>query len=243
MWDDRRMPSSVELDIDRRRPVERIALGDGRSWVELTTGFIRRPDDLLEQVIATTPWTQGSTWRFDHYVDEHRLGAWIPAGSMPPAVRHSGLHLESRYRVRFSGVSTILYRDGNDFQGLHSDREMKWLDDTLIAIVVLGDSRPFQLRPRRNANDPAQRRDASDDVVLRPGHGDLLVMGGRCQQDWLHGVPPDRTTDPRLSITWRWSSRRGRPDTAPSYSDGRHYSDGPRVNGHRTRPAHRPADR
>ena len=234
------MSAAAELDIDRRRPVERIALGDGRSWVDLCTGFARHPEQLLEQVLETTEWSQGATWRFDHYVDEHRLGAWISPDTMPTAVRQTGLHLESRYKVRFTGVSTILYRDGEDFQGLHSDREMRWLDDTLIAILVLGEDRPFLLRPRRNWLDPDLRQDASEDVVLRPGHGDLLVMGGRCQQDWLHGVPSFATPRPRVSITWRWTSRRGRPDTAPGYSEGRHYSDGPRVAGRRTRPVDGP---
>jgi len=231
------MSAAAELDIDRRRPVERILLGDGRSWVDLCTGFAKQPEELLGQVLATTEWSQGATWRFDHYVDEHRLGAWIPPDTMPAAVRQTGLHLESRYKVRFTGVTTILYRDGEDFQGLHSDREMHWLDDTLIAILVLGEARPFLLRPRRDWRDPDARRDASEDVVLRPGHGDLLVMGGRCQQDWLHGVPSFATPNPRVSITWRWTSRRGRPDTAPGYSEGRHHSDGPRVAGRRTRPA------
>lgn len=229
------MTPSTELDIDRSRPVERIPLGDGRSWVDLATGFARHPEELLAEVLATTRWTQGSVWRFDHYVDEHRLGAQMRQEQMPAAVRQAGLHLDSRYQVRFSGVTTIQYRDGRDFQGLHSDREMKWLDDTLIAILVLGEARPFRLRPRRDVNDPALRRDDSEDVVLRPGHGDLLVMGGRCQQDWLHGVPADPTSRPRVSITWRWSSRRGRPDTAPAYSDGRHYSDRPGPKGYRTR--------
>jgi len=235
------MPGPAELEIDRRRPVERVPLGDGSSWVDLCTGFARRPEQLLQEVLAVAEWTQGSVWRFDHYVEERRLGAWIRPETMPAAVRQTGLHLEARYRVRFSGVSTILYRDGNDFQGLHSDREMRWLDDTLIAILVLGERRPFRLRPRRDANDPEARRDDSQDVVLLPGHGDLLVMGGRCQQDWLHGVPAHPTTTrPRVSITWRWTSRRGRPDTAPGYSEGRHYSDRPRMPGRRTRPVTRP---
>jgi len=233
-----RVSPATELDIDRRRPVERTPLGDGRSWVDLCSGFARRPDELLAHVLERTEWQQGSVWRFDHYVDEHRLGAWLPPDSMPPAIRQTGLHLESRYGVRFSGVSTILYRDGKDFQGLHSDREMRWLDDTLIAILVLGERRPFVLRPRGDRRDPEQRRDEGADVVLRPGHGDLLVMGGRCQQDWLHGVPAHPPTRaPRVSITWRWTSRRGRPDTAPGYREGRHFSDDPRVRAFRTRPA------
>ena len=68
-----------------------------------------------------------------------------------PMLRQTELHLRSRFRVPFTGVAAILYRNGEDFQGLHSDREMRWLDDTLIAIVVLGARRPFVLRRGSNA--------------------------------------------------------------------------------------------
>ncbi len=222
------MHDRPELGIDRSKPVDRIALSpDGSSWVDLVPGFIRDPEPLLATLIETTDWLQGEVWRYEKYVEEKRLGSWGRADTLAAPLRQAGLHLDSVYRVRFQGASIVYYRDGNDFQGLHSDREMRWLDDTLIGIVVLGESRPFQLRPRRNVNDPSARRDDSQDVVLRPGHGDLLVMGGRCQQDWLHGVPADATQLPRISVTWRWTSRGGRPDTAPSYFDGRSYSDGP----------------
>lgn len=208
--------------------------------MDLRRGFARDPETLLDEALTTVPWGQGEIWRFDRYVEERRLGAWIRPdgfghGRLGDTVRQAGLHLESAYGVRFSGVSAILYRDGEDFQGLHSDREMTWLDDTLIAILVLGEARPFRLRPRGSWIDPEARRDASSDVDLRPGHGDLLVMGGRAQRDWLHGVPRDPTTRPRISITWRWSSRRGHPDTNPGYSEGKHFSDGPRMPGRRTR--------
>ncbi len=132
----------------------------------------------------------------------------------------------------------MLYRTGEDFQGLHSDREMRWLDDTLIAIVVLGQRRPFVLRPRRPSSEVIERTPAGedpDDLVLSPGEGDLLVLGGAAQRDHLHGVPRADTADPRISLTWRWTSRRGRPDTNPTYFDGRQFSDRPRRPGNRVR--------
>jgi alkylated DNA repair dioxygenase AlkB len=135
-------------------------------------------------------------------------------------------------------VAAILYRNGEDFQGFHGDREMRWLDDTLIAITVLGERRPFVLRPRATTSQldrtPAGKH--PDDIVLMPGHGDLLVMGGACQRDWLHTVPLASTDLPRISLTWRWSSKRGRPDTNPTYYDGRSFSDAPRRAPTRARP-------
>ena len=177
--------------------------------------------------------------RYDRYVPERRLGVGVN-NDAHPMLRQTDLHLRSRFRVPFTGVAAILYRNGDDFQGLHSDREMRWLDETVIAIVVLGVRRPFVLRPRAAGGVPVERVPAGsdpDDVVLMPGEGDLLIMGGACQREWLHGVPKASTDLPRISLTWRWTSRRGRPDTSPTYYDGRHFSDGARQPGSRSRPA------
>jgi len=216
------------LAIDRRAPVRRIPLGDGTSWVDLVEGFVPDAGALFAEVLAHGRWAQNEVLRYDRYVPEQRLSAGLPKSGPPLAVRQADLHLESAYRVRFDGVAAIHYRNGADFQGLHSDRTMKWLDDTLIAIVVLGVRRPFVLRERgisANHADPTPAGHAPDDVVLMPGEGDLLVMGGRNQRDWLHGVPASDTDQGRISLTWRWTSRRGQPDTNPTYYDGRQFSD------------------
>ncbi len=226
-----------ELRIDRSAASRRVEL-DHASWVEVTAGFVRDAGGEFQRIHDDTPWAQTEVLRYDRYYAENRLGA-VLAADRDPLLRQTGMHLESRHRVRFSGVGGLLYRTGADFQGLHADREMKWLDDTLIAIVVLGARRPFVFRPRRPLAEVVERSPAGsqpDDVVLMPGEGDLLVMGGACQRDWLHGVPAADTDRGRISLTWRWTSRRGRPDTNPSYFDGRQYSDRPRQPGTRLRP-------
>jgi alkylated DNA repair dioxygenase AlkB len=228
-----------QLRIDRQAPVQRIELAP-TSWVEYVPGFVRDASDVFDELHGSLPWEQTEVLRYDKYVPEKRLGVGV-RGDSHPVFRQTGLHLESRYRSRFDGVAALLYRNGDDFQGLHSDREMKWLDETLIAIVVLGARRPFVLRPRTEGGVPVTRVPAGagpDDVVLTPGEGDLLVMGGASQREWLHGVPAAPGVDrARISLTWRWTSRRGRPDTNPTFYDGRAFSDDTRRPGSRQRPA------
>jgi alkylated DNA repair dioxygenase AlkB len=227
---------AVELAIDRRAPVRRIAL-DEHSWVDFVQGFVREPADAFTAVHSDTPWRQTEVLRYDRYVPEKRLAAGLrPDGR--PLLRQTDLHLNATYRVPLSGVAAILYRDGSDFQGLHSDREMRWLDDTVIAIVVLGQRRPFVIRRRAPLAEVVDKVPAGsdpDDLILTPGEGDLLVMGGACQRDWLHGVPAADTTHPRISLTWRWTSKRGRPDTNPTFYEGRQFADQPRRPATRTR--------
>ena len=226
----------TDLLIDRSAPVERIPLGTD-SWVDMVRGFVRRGGVEFEVLHSEVRWARTEVLRYDRYVAENRLGTALRADSRP-LLRQTDLHLQSQYHVAFEGVAALLYRDGNDFQGLHSDRAMRWLDDTLVAIVVLGERRPFVLRPRTDWVAAAAARvpagEHPDDIVLTPGEGDLLVMGGACQRDWLHGIPAADTPNARISLTWRWSSRRGRPDTNPGHYDGRQFAGQPLRRGSRT---------
>lgn len=107
------------------------------------------------------------------------------------------------------------YRDG---QAFHRDTDMRWLDDTIIAILSLGAQRPCLMRPRTNRYDHSESRGATHD--LRPGPGDLVVMGGRCQADWEHSVAylGGRPVHGRVSLQWRYTARTGRPFQGASYS-------------------------
>lgn len=203
------MSTGPDLAIDRRAPVRRITLDEG-SWVDLVDGFVRDAPGALEHVITTASWVQNEVLRYDRYVPERRLSAGLRSDSHP-LLRQTDLHLAATYRVQFEGVAAIQYRNGEDFQGLHSDREMRWLDETRIAIVVLGQRRPFVIRPRTRWTDALAQKvpagEGVDDLVLLPGEGDMLVMGGACQRDWEHGVPKVRSAGPRVSVTWRWVRR------------------------------------
>jgi len=100
------------------------------------------------------------------------------------------------------GPALNYYRDGRDSVAPHRDRELRKLDETLIAIVTLGARRPFLVRPRGGGRSRN----------IAPAGGDLLVMGGACQRGWEHAVPKVVNAGPRISVTWRWSSGRGKSE-------------------------------
>lgn len=231
------MSTGSPIAINSSAEVERRSLGDGLSWVDVRSSFVLEAEALLQEVMDLVSWRQNEVLRYDRYIPERRMAGSFRREAMPAAVRQTGLFLRSRYGNVMDGPAALLYRDGNDFQGLHSDRGMKWLDDTLVALLVLGTPRPLVFRERTVPAADRDRRPAGTvpgDVTLLPGKGDLVVMGGRCQRDWLHGVPAADVDGPRLSIMWRWTSRNGEPDTLPSYFDGRQFSDRPRQTGYRS---------
>jgi alkylated DNA repair dioxygenase AlkB len=191
--------------VDPDAPFQRLEL-DAHSWIDLSRGWLQGAETLLEALVATVPWKQGRRKMYDRVLDDPRLSRWYGASDpLPdPALAAIRASLSARYRVPLAGVGLNYYRDGRDSVAFHRDRELRHLDNTLVAIVTLGAPRPFLVRPHGGGR--------SHDV--RPASGDLLVMGGRTQADWEHAVPKVARVGPRVSISLRWSSRQG-PPTAP----------------------------
>ncbi|MFN6120447.1 MAG: DNA repair protein [Actinomycetes bacterium] len=205
--------------VDAGAPVERVQL-DERSWVDVVRGLVPDAERVHHEVLRATPWRQGRSFRYERWVDDTRLSATVAGSRRHPALAAVETWLVRRYRVRFSGVVLTQYRDARESLGFHRDTGLTWLDDTLVAVFTLGAQRSWFLRP-----DTGRQRFADDDelrdvVDLAPSGGDLLVMGGACQRDWLHAVPPSAVAvGGRISAQWRWASRRGEPDLSLRHRD------------------------
>jgi len=204
--------------IDDTVPFERHELHGG-SWIDIARGWLVHPDALYRALETAVPWSQGKVWRYERYIGEPRLSA---GGSIAkphhPVLVDAQQALQRRYRAQFEGFGLQYYRDARDSVAMHRDREMRWLDDTVVAILTTGATRPFLIQ-RRNTRDASTARD------LAPAAGDVMVFGGRFQADWLHGVPKVRhAVRGRISVQWRYTSRRGRPETTPGYYAPREFS-------------------
>ena len=171
---------------------------DERSWLDVVPGWVPDHAELFDRLLAEAPWQQRTCTMWDREVLEPRLVASWPTGApLPPYVAELTDLLSARYGVRFDSCLVNLYRDGSDAVAWHADTVRKVLRDPLVATVSLGTRRSFLLRPA--AGGPVARRYA-------PGEGDLLVMGGACQHEWVHTVPRERTASgARMSVTLRHS--------------------------------------
>lgn len=189
-----------EPEVEPTASFERRSLASG-AWVDVARGFLHGADDLLDRLASTVAWRQGRRWMYDRMVDDPRLSRWYArTAAFPHPVLH-GLRdaLQAHYRVELGGVGLNYYRDGHDSVAPHADRELRRLDDTLVAIVTLGARRPFLVRPRAGGAS----------IDLAPGSGDLLVMGGACQLHYEHAVPKVAQAGPRISCSYRWSATAG----------------------------------
>lgn len=184
--------------VDDEAHYERTSLGHG-AWVELSRGWLRGSDTLCAELVLLVPWRHHRRWMYERLVDEPRLSCWYGRGDGLPsaALEALGARLEARYGVPLAGPALNYYRDGRDSVAFHADRELKYLQSTLVAIVTLGAARPFLIRPRGGGRS----------IDLRPASGDLLVMGGACQAAFEHAVPKTAHAGPRISASWRWAGQ------------------------------------
>ena len=172
----------------------RVALSP-KSWVDQQPGWLEGSEELFETLVSQVPWAQHRRTMYERVVDEPRMTAWYPAGlAWPhPYLTEAAQLLSRRYRQSLHCLSLNLYRGGADSVAWHGDRVARQMPEPTVAIVSLGAARPFLLRPKgggRSRSFPA-------------GGGDLLVMGGRCQQEFDHSVPKQARASPRLSVMFR----------------------------------------
>ncbi len=187
---------------------DRRDLGHG-AWLEVRSGWLTQdgsPDDaLFGELHDQVPWRAERRQMYDRVLDVPRLVSFVDfSGQDATEVPHPRLkQLRRRLNDAYAGelgepfvtAGLCLYRDGNDSVAWHGDNiGRSSTEDTMVAIVGLGATRVFALRPR--GGGPSLR--------LRHCHGDLLVMGGSCQRTWEHSVPKTtKPTGPRISIQFR----------------------------------------
>jgi alkylated DNA repair dioxygenase AlkB len=202
--------SSGSLGIaDLGGAVERRPLSDG-AWIDLRLGFVTAADELFDALAATVPWREERMHIYDRDVRVPRLLARYGEGEpLPhPVLDEARAALNAHYAELaepFVSAGLCLYRDGADSVAWHGDRIARESPrDTMVAILSLGATRPFALRPRSGGRG----------LRLQIGHGDLLVMGGSCQRTWQHAIPKTaRCLGARISIQFRprWGNDLGRP--------------------------------
>ena len=134
---------------------------------------------------------------FDQVFLEPRLTAEyrdVAEGPAPlPAIART---LSRHYRVPYDSLWLNLYRDGRDSTGWHRDRFSCRQPSCIVPVLTLGATRRFLVKPRQGGSA----------VGFSPRSGDLVVMGGRCQQDFVHGVPKvDGLFEARISVNFQSS--------------------------------------
>jgi alkylated DNA repair dioxygenase AlkB len=163
--------------------------------------------EVFARLLDETAWSQESVVVYGKRHLQPRLTAWHGEAGYT----YSGLHLaplpmtpllaqlrsavEAATGHRYNSVLLNYYRDGADSMGMHSDDEAELGPHPAIASLSYGATRSFILRHKRTKR--TLKFDLSD--------GNLLLMAGALQQNWLHGINKTaKPTGPRLNLTFRY---------------------------------------
>lgn len=180
--------------------VQRRTLTAG-AWVDVRPGWMTGSDELFTTLAETVPWNAERRQMYDRVVDVPRLVRFyredepLPDPLLVTARDTLSRHYLPELGEGFATSGLCFYRDGSDSVAWHGDDTGRSrTEDTMVAILSLGASRPLLLRPRGGGHS----------IRYSLGHGDLLVMGGSCQRTWEHCVPKSaRPLGPRISIQFR----------------------------------------
>lgn len=166
------------------------------AWVDRLPGWVGAADGLFTTVLETLPWREGTERIRGADVARPRLVAAVDAADLPvglEVLRDMSSALRARYGVGLDRITCNLYRHGRDSVAWHGDRIARDLPEATVAVVALGEPRPFRLRPR----------DGGSSMSWPSGRGDLLVMGGSCQRTCEHSVPKVAAAGPRIALMFR----------------------------------------
>ena len=178
---------------------------DEHSWVDHGVGFASAPDVVFAHLLSELVWEQREMQMYDQVVWQPRLSADAQPGDEPAALRADLDRIEVHYGREAPGLVfdryfVNLYRNGSDSVAWHRDKIGAIVHEPMVVIVSYGATRTFRIRPLAGGRS----------VGFAVAHGDVLVMGGRCQHDWEHAVPKTRRScGPRVSFTARhWDELR-----------------------------------
>ncbi len=162
--------------------------------------------EVLARLIAETAWRAESIslWGKQHL--QPRLTAWhgdarysysgLDLAPLPftPLLLTIKQAVELATGQGFNSVLLNYYRNERDSMGMHSDDEPELGREPAIASLSFGASRTFILRHRHTKQT----------VKLALSDGSLLLMRGKTQHFWLHGINKSvRPIGPRLNLTFR----------------------------------------
>jgi alkylated DNA repair dioxygenase AlkB len=186
--------------------VSRTELGRG-AWIDVLPGWLTGADQVFERLARDVPWQAERRQMYDRVVDVPRLlcfygeGVELPLPILDEARDALTAHYRDELGEEFRTAGLCFYRDGRDSVAWHGDRIGRGnTEDTMVAILSVGEPRVLALRPR-----PGATSGPVGSAVRYPlGHGDLIVMGGSCQRTWEHAIPKaSGRIGPRISIQFR----------------------------------------
>jgi alkylated DNA repair dioxygenase AlkB len=166
---------------------------------------------ILEQA-----WEQKTIKLFGQEHEVPRLTLWFGEGytysgiknvaaPMPAWLDELRSRAEKASGARFNSALLNYYRDGKDSVSWHADDEKELGTEPTIASLSIGASRAFAIKERAERLGEIETGKERARWSLQLNDGDLLIMRGESQRDYLHSIPKtSKEVGARVNITFRW---------------------------------------
>jgi alkylated DNA repair dioxygenase AlkB len=173
-------------------------LGDGAKVAHIPN-YVTNPDELFNELMENIPW---NTYNYEVYgktVTSPRLMHTIQFDKKEnldddmPQLSNILKRIKRITGITFKYAVLNYYRDGNDYIGFHSDREVK--KGHSVVSVTVGATRRFVLKHKFRKNVRH---------VFFLEHGDVLILNEYAiKTSYKHSVPKMANVGPRINITLR----------------------------------------
>ncbi len=184
----------------------RIPIDDGELYFMQQLPLHHTNAEIMQRLRDETAWKAETIFLFGREVLQPRLSAWYGearytySGRSFEPLPFTPLQLDLKRAVeaatgkRFNSVLLNYYRDGRDSMGFHSDDEPELGPEPAIASLSFGAPRTFILKHKKRPQT----------VKLDLTDGSLLLMAGKLQHCWRHGINKERKPcGPRINLTFR----------------------------------------
>lgn len=160
-------------------------------------------------------------------VVNNRLYDKYPPRPIPKCLDDLRLSTEAATGCRFNFCLVNYYASGSDSISYHSDDERFLGIDPAIASFSLGARRDFLMKHKPVPTD--QDAIAASSLSAKPlklplGSGDMVLMRGKTQSNWLHSIPKragkNQEDGGRINITFRRAMVKGGTENYYNYNVG-----------------------
>jgi alkylated DNA repair dioxygenase AlkB len=188
----------------------------------------------------TTVFSVDDTSRFDEHgaVVDAKTGMEVPAGAyaryaprpIPKCLDDLRRSCETVTGCKFNFCLVNYYASGADSISFHSDDEKFLGPDPAIASVSLGATRGFLVKhkptvPGTGAAGGAKQPPPSTPLKFPLANGDMILMRGKTQANWLHSIPKragkNELDGGRINITFRRAMVKAGTDNYYNYNVGK----------------------
>ncbi|KAF1829802.1 DNA repair family protein [Decorospora gaudefroyi] len=124
---------------------------------------------------------------------------------------------------KFNFCLVNYYANGKDSISFHSDDERFLGSNPAIASFSLGAKRDFLMKHKPIAPGDRQNVEFPKGLKLPLGSGDMVLMRGKTQANWLHSIPKRAGVDTgkgRINITFRKAMVKGGTENYYQYNVG-----------------------